>query len=296
MTPKAELGIDAGANKVHRALFFLIHSLLVTFVFVSFLADVSWSLSEDAFCWIARSLTSVFLKPMIISIFYCLNYLLDNDGWMLHRNPVTDSMVFIVGLYLAIYLAITVAFTLPLALSFPYLFLCPVFVLASFGGSFSLAFGHDRTVKLLMTKEYNEKVKNRYNMVQIGMKNPDGSWREGWSEEEHRKAMAAQMLLKRLTAYSVFLWSVFAIMLFPLYQGEAYGQIVEEAVENVVPSLRFWTPKFTVEMFAWPKDLPLPDQVAFAVSLSVLSLEYLPLVWGLAMERLFPRGHSSNIY
>ena len=108
--------------------------------------------------------------------------------------------------------------------------------------------------------------------------------------------MAAQMLLKRLTAYSVFLWSVFATMLFPLYQGEAYGQIVEEAVENVVPSLRFWTPKFTVEMFAWPKDLPLPDQVAFAVSLSVLSLEYLPLVWGLAMERLFPRGHSSSRY
>ena len=102
------------------------------------------------------------------------------------------------------------------------------------------------------------------------------------------------MLLKRLTAYSVFLWSVFAIMLFPLYQGEAYGQIVEEAVENVVPSLRFWTPKFTVKMFARPKDLPLPDQVAFAVSLSVLTLEYLPLVWGLPMESLFPWGHSSS--
>ena len=229
---------------------------------------------------------------MIISIFYCLNYLLDNDGWMLHRNPVTDSMVFIVGLYLAIYLAITVAFTLPLALSFPYLFLCPVFVLASFERSFFVAFGRERTVKLLRTKEYDEDEDGD----QQGMKNPDGSWREGWSEEEHRKAMAAQMLLKRLTAYSVFLWSVFAIMLFPLYQGEAYGQIVEEAVENVIPSLRFWTPKFTVEMFAWPKDLPLPDQVAFAVSLSVLSLEYLPLVWGLAMERLFPWGHSSSFY
>ena len=149
------------------------------------------------------------------------------------------------------------------------------------------------------TKEYNQREEygaDGFIQVQLGMKNPDGSWTEGWSEEEHRKAMAAQMLLKRLTAYSVFLWSVFAIMLFPLYQGEAYGQIVEEAVENVVPSLRFWTPKFTVEMFAWPKDLPLPDQVAFAVSLSVLSLEYLPLVWGLAMERLFPRGHSSNFY
>ena len=97
---------------------------------------------------------------MIISIFYCLNYLLDNDGWMLHGNPVTDSMVFIVGLYLAIYLAITVAFTLPLALSFPYLFLCPVFVLVSFRGSFFLAFGRERTVKLLMTKEY-EKVREQ---------------------------------------------------------------------------------------------------------------------------------------
>ena len=121
-----------------------------------------------------------------------MNYLLDNDGWMLHRNPVTDSMVFIIGLYLAIYLAITVAFTLALALSFPYLFLCPVFVLVSFGGSFSLAFGRERTVKLLMTKEYNERVgDDGYIQVQLGTMNPDGSWREGWSEEEHRKAMAA---------------------------------------------------------------------------------------------------------
>ena len=94
----------------------------------------------------------------------------------------------------------------------------------------------------------------------------------------------------------MFVWSVYAIRLFPLYQGEAYGQVVEEAVENVVPSLRFWTPKFTVEMFAWPKDLPLPDQVACAVSLLTFLYEYLPLVWGLAMERLFPRGHSSSRY
>ena len=51
-------------------------------------------------------------------------------------------------------------------------------------------------------------------------------------------------------------------------------QTVKDVLEIVVPSLRFWTLKFTAGMFAWPKDLLLLDQVAFAVSTSVLSLNF----------------------
>ena len=135
------------------------------------------------------------------------------------------------------------------------------------------------------------------------MKNDDGSYavnRDGpythskiiftWTKEKRDKAIAAQLLLKRLTAYTVFTSFAFTVLLFPFYQGEGYGKIVKDAAEAALPGMRIWVPEVRFSLISWPSDLPVPDQVVLGVSLSVLALEYLPVAWGLAMQRRYPHG------
>ena len=133
------------------------------------------------------------------------------------------------------------------------------------------------------------------------MKNDDGSYAEitdeygaeilfTWTKERRDKAIAAQLLLKRLTAYTVFTSFAFTVLLFPFYQGEGYAKIVKDAAEAALPGMRIWLPEVRFSLISWPSDLPLPDQAVLVVSLSVLALEYLPVIWGLAMQRLYPHG------
>ena len=282
------LGIDAPAKKSDRALFFFVHSMIVTFVIFS---GPSWASGETVLCVVSNSLASVFLKPMIVSMFYCLNYLLDNDGWMLFHNPLTDSMVFVACFYLAMYVLVAVVFALPAAVSFGYFFLAPAIVVVCYG----LAFGK-KAKRLLLTAEFREEVElndfgYEITVHQLGMKDENGAWRDGWDPEEKALATGAQMLLKRILAYTFFASCAFSISFFPLYEGGLYGEILEEAARAALPAFKIWTPEVSLDFFSWPEGLSFPSQIALAVSLSMLSLEYLPLAWGLLMERLFPQGY-----
>ena len=286
------LGIDAPAKKSDRALFFFLHSMIITFVIFS---GPSWASGETVLCIASNSLASVFLKPMIVSMFYCLNYLLDSDGWMLFHNPLTDSMVFVACFYLAIYVLVAVVFALPAAVSFGYFFLAPAIVVVCYG----LAFGK-KAKRLLLTAEFREEVGlDRYGNVitvnQLGMKDErTGAWRDGWTPEEKALATGAQMLGKRILAYTFFASCAFSISFFTLYEGGSYGEILEEAARAALPAFRIWSPEVSLDFFSWPEGLSLPNQIALALSLSVLSLEYLPLAWGVVMERLYPQGYSTG--
>ena len=102
------------------------------------------------------------------------------------------------------------------------------------------------------------------------------------------------MLLKRILAYTFFASCAFSISFFTLYEGGSYGEILEEAARAALPAFRIWSPEVSLDFFSWPEGLSLPNQIALALSLSVLSLEYLPLAWGMVMERLFPQGYHEG--
>ena len=257
--------------------------MIITFVIFS---GPSWASGETVLCIVSNSLASVFLKPMIVSMFYCLNYLLDSDGWMLFHNPLTDSMVFVACFYLAMYVLVAVVFALPAAVSFGYFFLAPAIVVVCYG----LAFG-EKARRLLFTAEFKENQHGR----QFGMKDErTGAWRDGWTPKEKALATGAQMLGKRIIAYTFFASCAFSISFFTLYEGGSYGEILEEAARAALPAFRIWSPEVSLDFFSWPEGLSLPNQIALALSLSVLSLEYLPLAWGMVMERLYPQGYSTG--
>ena len=261
--------------------------MIITFVIFS---GPSWASGETVLCIVSNSLASVFLKPMIVSMFYCLNYLLDNDGWMLFHNPLTDSMVFVACFYLAMYVLVAVVFALPAAVSFGYFFLAPAIVVVCYG----LAFG-EKARRLLFTAEFKEVVNIFGGVDQFGMKDErTGAWRDGWTPEEKALATGAQMLLKRILAYTFFASCAFSISFFTLYEGGSYGEILEEAARAALPAFKIWSPEVSLDFFSWPEGLSLPNQIALALSLSVLSLEYLPLAWGVVMERLFPQGYHEG--
>ena len=288
---KALRDIGSPSKKDDRALFFFLHSMIITFVIFS---GPSWASGETVLCIVSNSLASVFLKPMIVSMFYCLNYLLDSDGWMLFHNPLTDSMVFVACFYLAMYVLVAVVFALPAAVSFGYFFLAPAIVVVCYG----LAFGK-KAKRLLLTAEFEEEVElDMLGFVktvhQLGMKDENGAWRDGWDPEEKALATGAQMLLKRILAYTFFASCAFTISFFPLYEGGLYGEILEEAARAALPAFKIWSPEVSLDFFSWPEGLSLPNQIALALSLSVLSLEYLPLAWGVVMERLFPQGYHEG--
>ena len=121
-----------------------------------------------------------------------------------------------------------------------------------------------------------------------------GAWRDGWTPEEKALATGAQMLGKRILAYTFFASCAFSISFFTLYEGGSYGEILEEAARAALPAFRIWSPEVSLDFFSWPEGLSLPNQIALALSLSVLSLEYLPLAWGVVMERLFPQGYHEG--
>ena len=120
----AELGLAAPAKKVDRSLFLLLNLMIMTFVLSrSLLFDPEWSAEEEALCRVGRMMSVVFLKSMLPSLFYCLNYLLDTDGWMLLHNVVTDTIVLIVFTYFMAYAVVAFAFSFPLMTCFVYFFL-----------------------------------------------------------------------------------------------------------------------------------------------------------------------------
>ena len=301
-----DASLTSAQNKVNRSFFLLVHSLTISFTLSSyFLWENEWPVDQHVLCRVARSTTIIFLKPLIISALYCLNYLLDNHGWMLFHNPITDSIVQVVLLYFYAWSTMAIVFSGPLAVVF--FFFAAMFFLPP------LIFGGILGRRMLFTPEFKG-AKHGDRDIEIGMKTQDGDWNIiyehpfevavsakgrvlfAWDEEKFKAASLGQMIFKRLVAYSVMSSSMFAVTLMPLYLGEGYRHVVERVALGLVRSLVVWLPRWYELVFSWPRYLDLSLQVVQAVSVTAISVEYLLLGWCMLMAELHPRGWSIGYY
>jgi hypothetical protein len=172
---------------------------------------------------------------------------------MLWHNPFTDSIVAVLMILLFLWTLCSVIFSLPVLVCFIF---------------FTIIFFIPPIVYLFSEGELI------------------GSNIEAMKLERD----AAILLLKRLSFYSLFACLVFGVYLYPFYEGEGYVSVLERAGQSLVPSLRFWAPKFSVS-FSWP-HVSLPSQIGLGLSLAVLSMEYILVLGQLLLEYAYPKGFA----
>jgi len=270
----AAVGVAAPAQKVARSLFLFVHLLILCFVIGDYFLFSSDVPTGGVLCRPARLAAIFFYKPFLVSSLYCLNFLVDAQGWMLFHNPVTDTIVLVLMALLFVYLAITAIFAVPILLSFAYLFL--VFFIPP--------------VAYVFAQGYREVYTATFKPGD--MKKFNGSWQNYWKDEAKRdEAFAAAVIFKRLSFYSFFAAIVSSVGFWPFYLGDSYVSVLERAVEGMVPSLQLWSPEFSL-LFRFP-DVSLHLQVSLAVSFGAMSLEYALLGWALLLERLYPQGWAT---
>jgi hypothetical protein len=251
---KIETGVKAKSHKTQRSFFLSVHLLIVSFVIG---VSLSTGPSGGVVCQAANVLSIVFRKPFLPSLLYCLNYLVDSNGWLLWLNPYTDSLVAVMMLLALLWLLVAFIFSCPILLCFPFLtliFFLPTFV-------YFKTWGH----MMLFTPETSN-VDSDGDSRHNGMKNPEhvkkpevDEWEDGWDENKARSALGAQVIFKRLIIYSTLTALVFGCALMPLYQGSGYEQVLKSAAGHFSVGLRFWRPSFRLS-FRWP-DISFPSQV-----------------------------------
>jgi len=249
ITDNKQVVAKATTNKEERALYLLVQLLTVMFSLGRY---ILWSDSRpkgDLMCTVAaRSTLAVFYKPILPAMWYGFMHLLDLEGWMLHHNRLTDTMVAaIISLFL-VYFMVAAVFSLPVLVCFIY-----------FGALFCIPV----TVFFLVTQA--QLSMNEYAISKL-------------SAEEKAEQTAIVLLFKRLLGYTVFVLLVFGIQLWPFYIGTPYATVAKQAMDGIGISFAFWEPQWAWS-FRWPKLLSLPDQVALAVSLGFLGLEQMMLGW-----------------
>lgn len=284
----AAFGVAAPAQKVARSMFLFVHLLVLCFVCGDYFLYSSNVPAGGALCRPARVAAIIFYKPFLVSCLYCLNFLMDAQGWMLFHNPVTDTVVFVLMALMALYLAITAIFAVPVLICFVYLFLAffvpPVAYSMTTGWATYAIFekeGKNKVPRVLVAA-FDPKV----------MKWSDGKWKSEWADEATRdEAFAAAVIFKRLSFYSFFAAVVSSVGFWPWYLGDSYVSVLERAVEGMVPSLQFWSPEFRL-FFRFP-DVAIHLQLSLALSIGAISLEYALLAWALLLERLYPQGWAT---
>eukprot|EP00613_Pedinella_sp_CCMP2098_P063515 CAMPEP_0171991130 /NCGR_PEP_ID=MMETSP0993-20121228/277271_1 /TAXON_ID=483369 /ORGANISM="non described non described, Strain CCMP2098" /LENGTH=420 /DNA_ID=CAMNT_0012644149 /DNA_START=119 /DNA_END=1382 /DNA_ORIENTATION=- len=110
------------------------------------------------------------------------------------------------------------------------------------------------------------------------------------TEKQRTEGQAAAAIFKRLNFYSYFTCYVFAISLYPYYEGEDYAETTERVMKAVWPSLSFWSPEFLLS-FSWPR-VSIPSQIGLALSIGAFSLEYLLLAWQVGLAYMYPLGYA----
>jgi len=272
----AAVGVAAPAQKVARSLFLFVHLLILCFVIGDYFLFSSDVPTGGVLCRPARLAAIFFYKPFLVSSMYCLNFLVDAQGWMLFHNPVTDTIVLVLMALLFVYLAITAIFAVPILLSFAYLFL--VFFIPP--------------VAYVFAQGYDEVYTATFKPGTMKDPNDEAKWKNDWKDEAKRdEAFAAAVIFKRLSFYSFFAAIVSSVGFWPFYLGDSYVSVLERAVEDMVPSLQLWSPEFSL-LFRFP-DVSLHLQVSLAVSFGAMSLEYALLGWALLLEHLYPQGWAT---
>jgi hypothetical protein len=255
----------AVTNKEERAFFLLMQLLSVMFSLGHY---VVWSKVRPTggfLCTVAaRGTLAVFYKPILPAMWYGFMHLLDDEGWMLHHNILTDTLIAIIILLFSLWFVVAFVFSFPVLVCFFYfalLLLIPVGIF--FFTNAEVIEADDDDIKEMST-------------------------------EERAEAAATKILFKRLLGYTVFASLVFATQLWPLYLGSSYTSLAKQTAENMGLSMSFWKPQWAWS-FNWPKDLALPEKLALGVSLGFLGIEQLVVGWRwLYWHVLFGPATGSN--
>jgi hypothetical protein len=244
----------AVTSKDERAFYLLMQLLSVMFSLGHYVAWSKVRPTGGFLCTVAaRGTLAVFYKPILPAMWYGFMHLLDDEGWMLHHNILTDTLIAIIILLFSLWFVVAFVFSFPVLVCFFYfgmLLLIPV-VIFLFTNPEIISAGDDDIKKM--------------------------------STEERAEAAATKILFKRLLGYTVFASLVFATQLWPLYLGvvvdfSSYASLAKQTAENMGLSLSFWKPQWAWS-FNWPKDLALPEQIALGVSLGFLGVEQLVVGW-----------------
>jgi hypothetical protein len=213
------------------------------------------SLQGTALCRVFGRVTlAIFYKPLVPAMWYGVAHVLDDEGWMLHHNILTDTLVAAVMLLFSAWFAFAFAAALPvLVCFFYYAIVLFIPVIAYFAIN-----------KELFINEIGQ------------MMNDDDIKR--MSEEERDEHTAAMLLFKRLSAYTLFASVVFAMLLWPFYLGQGYTTVVTNTANILGISLSFWTPDWP-SGFGWPFHLHWPQQCTLAVSIGAIGVEQTMFFW-----------------
>jgi hypothetical protein len=223
---------------------------------------------------------AIFYKPLVLAMWYGVAHLLDNEGWMLHHNIFTDTLIFAVMALFAVWFAFAVVVALPVKVCFFYFELAlfvPLFtyILTTFT-IFELA--------LFTNIELIPAARGRDNLAKM-------------TEEERDEYAAAKLLFKRLAMYTLIASYVYAMVLWPFYLGKSYTSVVTSTGDMLGISLSFWTPEWWSIGFNWLdwSNLEVSVRISFAVSIGAIGAEQGIFFWNYVYYRACgPRG--SNAY
>jgi hypothetical protein len=249
----AETAANVLANKEERALYLLVQLLVVMF---SLGYHIVWGEVRPTggfLCTVAaRGTLAIFYKPILPAMWYGFMHLLDYEGWMLHHNILTDTLIAIIIMVFALWAVVAFIFSFPVIVCYFYfeLLLCiPVSIFAR--ANYDVLSADEEDLKEMMVE---------------------------MNAEQRAEVAATKQLFKRLLGYTFFVSLVFATQLWPLYLGASYTSLAKEAVGGMGFSLSFWRPHWAWS-FAWPKDLAMPEQIVLFASLSTLGIEQVVVGW-----------------
>jgi hypothetical protein len=284
----AETAVNVLANKEERALYLLVQLLVVMF---SLGYHIVWGEVRPTggfLCTVAaRGTLAIFYKPILPAMWYGFMHLLDYEGWMLHHNILTDTLIAII--YMVFALWAVVAFTF----SFPVIFLFMPFLLQLCTPVFIFAYANYTVLQNMLRNLFPCVFSYIFSVDEEDLKEMMAKMK--MNAEFRAEVAATELLFKRLLGYTFFVSLVFATQFWPLYLGASYISLTKEAIESVKFSLSFWKPHWAWS-FAWPKDLAMPEQIVLFASLSTLGIEQVIVGWRwIYWHVLFgPAGGSSG--
>jgi hypothetical protein len=195
---------------------------------------------------------AIFYKPLVPAMWYGLAHVLDDEGWMLHHNILTDTLVAAVMLLFSVWFAFAFAAALPVLVCFFY------YTIVLFIPVIAYYAINEKSIKA-----------NKWDI-------------EDMREEERDERTATMLLSKRLSAYTLFASVVFAMLLWPFYlsppTGQSYTAVATNTANILGISLSFWTPDWP-SGFGWPFNLHWPQQFTLAVSIGAIGVEQTMFFW-----------------
>jgi Leucine-rich repeat (LRR) protein len=308
-------------SKSDRALYLLVHLLAVCFALGQHLAWSTHQPNGSGFlCQVAaRGTLAIFFKPILPSMWYGLAHMLDQEGWMLEHNLVTDTVVLLVWLLFACWFALAFAVSAPLVYGcFVYLglMLAVPFLLYQWvnrellwcakvnaqGERFIRMQGSTsaskQNYKAYEEEERRKSLEERHKRVPI----PEEEWcrREAQKgrdvklekiakdrnmdpNELRAAATTAGLIFNRLLGYTIIGTLVFGIPLWPFYsEPTEYIRILRDTLSSLNLGIVFlFDPDFSFlkDLFRWPTGMELPSRISLAVSLTALAAENFIWLW-----------------